>query len=546
MPPLSPTKPSLVRRLATRSDASLNTDRPPVAAGPDAPHAVVVGAGFGGLAAAVRLLVRGYRVTVVDRLDQPGGRARVFKESGYTFDGGPTLITAPFLFDELWAIAGERREDHVEVVPVTPFYRIRFDDGETFEYTGDADEMRAQIARFNPDDVAGYERFLAKSEQIFETGFLELGHVPFGKVTDMAKIIPSMVALESHRTVYGLVAKYIKDRRLRQVFSFHPLLVGGNPFSTTSIYALIAYLERHWGVWYAMGGTGAMVRGIVGLIERLGGEIRLNATVEQITAVARPGRTSRATGVRLDTGETIDADLVVSNADAAWTYRYLVAPEHRTAWTDRRVEKAKLSMSLFVWYFGTDRQYDDVAHHTILLGPRYKKLLDDIFTHKTLADDFSLYLHRPTATDPSMAPAGHDAFYVLAPVPHLDSGTDWEATRETYRQAIEDHLAATVLPDLGAHLTASVTLDPQGFYDDYLALKGNAFSLEPTLMQSAYLRPHNRSEDVDGLFLVGAGTHPGAGMPGVLSSARVLDTVVPDPADLDATFGPAPRRTAVM
>ncbi|HEX8384579.1 MAG TPA: phytoene desaturase family protein [Rubricoccaceae bacterium] len=537
--------PSLVRRLAARSDARLNTGRPPVMAAPDAPHAVVVGAGFGGLAAAVRLLVRGYRVTVVDRLDQPGGRARVYQQDGYTFDAGPTLITAPFLFDELWSIAGESREDHVEVVPVTPFYRIRFDDGETFEYTGDADAMRAEIARFNPDDVAGYERFLEKSRQIFETGFLELGHVPFGALGDMAKIVPSMVALESHRTVYGLVAKYIKDRRLRQVFSFHPLLVGGNPFSTTSIYALIAYLERHWGVWYAMGGTGAMVRGIADLVERLGGQIRLGETVKQIVAEPRPGRRPRATGVRLESGETVHADLVVSNADAAWTYRHLVAPEHRAKWTDARVDRAKLSMSLFVWYFGTDRRYEDVAHHTILLGPRYKKLLDDIFHHKTLADDFSLYLHRPTATDPSMAPAGHDAFYVLAPVPHLDSGTDWERTRERYRKAIETSLAETVLPGLSEHLTASLTLDPQGFHDDYLALKGAAFSFEPTLLQSAYLRPHNKSEDVDGLFLVGAGTHPGAGMPGVLSSARVLDTVVPDPADLEAAFGRAPRRASV-
>ncbi len=533
--------PTLVRRLATRTDARLNTDRPPVKAGPDAPHAVVVGAGFGGLAAAVRLLVRGYRVTVVDRLDQPGGRARVFKQDGYTFDGGPTLITAPFLFDELWTIAGESRADHVEVVPVTPFYRIRFADGETFEYTGDAEAMRREIARFNPDDVAGYERFLAKSEQIFETGFLELGHVPFGRAMDMAKIIPSMVALESHRTVYGLVAKYIKDRRLRQVFSFHPLLVGGNPFSTTSIYALIAYLERHWGVWYAMGGTGALVRGIADLIERLGGTVRLGETVDEIVAVPRPGGKPRVTGIRLESGETIDADLVVSNADAAWTYKHLVSGKHRTTWTDAKVDRAKLSMSLFVWYFGTDKRYDDVAHHTILLGPRYKKLLDDIFHDKLLADDFSLYLHRPTATDPSMAPEGHDAFYVLAPVPHLDSGTDWERTKERYRKAIEKALSESVLPDLEEHLTASITLDPQGFHDDYLSLKGAAFSFEPTLMQSAYMRPHNRSEDVDGLFLVGAGTHPGAGMPGVLSSARVLDTVIPDPADLDREFGHAPR-----
>ncbi|MEO0559239.1 MAG: phytoene desaturase family protein [Bacteroidota bacterium] len=531
---------SWIRTLAKRSDARLNDSTSPTLAGPEAPHVVVIGAGFGGLAAAVRLLVRGYRVTIVDRLDQPGGRARVSTVPGeggeYTFDMGPTLITAPFLFDELWELAGERREDHVEMVPTTPFYRIRFDDGEVFEYTGDREAMEREIARFNPDDVAGYRRFLAKSEQIFETGFLELGHVPFGKVTDMAKIIPSMVLLESHRTVYGLVAKYIKDKRLRQVFSFHPLLVGGNPFSTTSIYALIAYLERHWGVWYAMGGTGAMVTGIAELIERLGGTFRFGETVAQITA-EKTASSSRATGVRLESGEHIPADLVVSNADAAWTYRHLVAPEHRKTWTNKKVDNTKLSMSLFVWYFGTDRQYEDVAHHTILLGPRYKALLDDIFENKVLANDFSLYLHRPSATDASMAPPGHDCFYVLSPVPHLESGTNWEAETERYRQAVERYLEATVLPGLSKHVTASLALTPKEFHEDYLSLKGAAFSIQPQLLQSAYFRPHNKSEDVDGLFLVGAGTHPGAGMPGVLSSARVLDTIVPDPGELATTLG---------
>ncbi|MEM0963095.1 MAG: phytoene desaturase family protein [Bacteroidota bacterium] len=524
---------SWIRRLATRPDATLRTEGPPTWPTDESPHAVVIGAGFGGLAAAVRLLTRGYQVTVVDRLDMPGGRARVERvpsaDGGeYLFDMGPTLITAPFLFDELWALAGERREDHVDLVETTPFYRIRFDDGQVFNYTGDKDAMEREIAAFNPADVDGYRRFLAKSEKIFETGFLELGHVPFDRASHMAKIVPSMVALESHRTVYGLVSKYIKDRRLRQVFSFHPLLVGGNPFSTTSIYALIAYLERHWGVWFAMGGTGAVVRGIADLFERHGGTFRLGETVEEITvdpAAAKP----RATGVRLATGEHIPADVVVSNADAAWTYRNLVAPQHRTVWTNDRLERSKHSMSLFVWYFGTDRTYDDVAHHTILLGPRYKALLDDIFHKKKLSDDFSLYLHRPTATDPSMAPEGHDTFYVLSPVPHLDSGTDWSEETERYRQRIEDYLADSVLPDLGTHLTASLAITPQNFLDDYLSMKGAAFSLEPQLLQSAYFRPHNASEDVDGLFLVGAGTHPGAGMPGVLSSARVLDTIVPDP-----------------
>ena len=525
--------PSWIRRLATRSDARLRTEGTPAPITDDSPHAVIIGAGFGGLAAAIRLLTRGYRVTVVDRLDQPGGRARVQRVPGpdggeYVFDMGPTLITAPFLFDELWALAGEERSDHVEFVPTTPFYRICFDDGEVFDYTGDGDAMEREIARINPADVDGYRRFLKKSETIFETGFLELGHVPFDKTHHMARIVPSMVALESHRTVYGLVSKYIKDKKLRQVFSFHPLLVGGNPFSTTSIYALIAFLERHWGVWYAMGGTGAIIAGLAELFERHGGVMRLGETVDEITVSTASGRPT-ATGVRLESGETIDADVVVSNADAAWTYQKLVAPEHRTTWTDDKLARSKHSMSLFVWYFGTDKTYDDVAHHTILLGPRYKALLTDIFHNKKLADDFSLYLHRPTATDPSMAPPGHDTFYVLSPVPHLDSGTDWSQETERYRQKIEDYLSETVLPDLGEHLTASLTLTPQGFLDDYLSVKGAAFSLEPQLLQSAFFRPHNASEDVDGLFLVGAGTHPGAGMPGVLSSARVLDTIVPDP-----------------
>lgn len=516
--------PDWMARTAHRSNAGLNTRSMPVRGEQDAPHVVVIGAGFGGLAAAIRLLVRGYLVTVVDRLDQPGGRARVLRQDGYTFDAGPTLITAPFLFDELWELAGKRREDHVDFIPIEPFYRICFDSGEVFNYTGNPEEMRSEIARFNPGDVDGYERFLKKSERIFEVGFTELGHVPFGKVSDMVRIAPSMIALESYRTVYGLVSKYIKDLRLRQVFSFHPLLVGGNPFSTTSIYALIAFLERKWGVWYAMGGSGAIVNGLAELITDLGGVFRFDQTVEEITV-----EHGMATGVRLETGEHIPARVVVSNADAAWTYKHLIRPEHRKKWTDAKVDRSKLSMSLFVWYFGADRRYEDIAHHTILFGPRYRDLLKDIFRDHKLSDDFSLYLHRPTATDPSMAPDGHDAFYVLSPVPHLDSGTDWPAETERYRKRIEEHLSQTVLPDLAEHLTTSLTLTPQGFLDDYLSVKGAAFSIEPILTQSAYFRPHNRSEDVAGLYLVGSGTHPGAGMPGVLSSARVLDSVIPDP-----------------
>ncbi len=517
--------PSWIERLAHRPDARLNTRTVPVPVMPDAPHAVVIGAGLGGLAAAIRLGARGFRVTVVDRLEEAGGRARVFRENGYTFDAGPTVVTAPFLFDELWALCGKNRSDDVELREVTPFYRVYFDDNSHFDYTGDAEAMKREIARFSPEDVAGYERFFEHSARIFKIGFEELGHVPFNKLSDMARIAPAMAALQSHRTVYGLVSKYVKHEKIRQVLSFHPLLVGGNPFNVTSIYTLIAFLERKWGVWYAMGGTGALVNGMVGLIDGLGGTMRMGEEVAEVTLEGR-----RATGVRLASGETIAADLVVSNADVAWTYKHLVPAHARTHWTDARIEKTRYSMSLFVWYFGTRKQYPGVKHHSIILGPRYKELLEDIFEKKVLADDFSLYLHRPTATDPSMAPEGCDAFYVLSPVPHLDSGTDWSEATERYRQAIVRHLSATVLPGLESHLDASITLTPQGFLDDYLSYKGAAFSIEPTLAQSAYFRPHNASEDIERLYFSGAGTHPGAGMPGVLSAARVLDTVVPDVA----------------
>jgi len=486
------------------------------------PHAVVIGSGFGGLAAAVRLGARGYRVTVLEKLDAPGGRAYVHRQDGFTFDAGPTVITAPFLFEELWSLAGRSMADDIEMRPVSPFYRIRFHDGTTFDYTGDPAAMRQEVARLAPGDVEGYERFIRASEEIFRVGFEQLSDVPFGSWTDMARVAPAMIRLQSYRTVYGLVSRYVKDDRLRQVMSFHPLLVGGNPFSTTSIYTLIAFLERKWGVHFPVGGTGALVRGLCKLIEGQGGAVRCGAEIRQILLDGR-----RATGVELTTGERIDADVVVSNADSAWTYRYLVPPEARRRWTDRRIEKQRYSMSLFVWYFGTRRQYPDVAHHTILLGPRYRGLLEDIFDRHVLADDFSLYLHRPTATDPSLAPAGSDAFYVLSPVPNLLSGTDWSETAERYRRSIEELLGRTVLPGLRDAVVTSRLLTPQDFQDRLSSFRGAAFGMEPVLTQSAYFRPHNESEDVERLYIVGAGTHPGAGLPGVLSSARVLDKVVP-------------------
>ena len=490
--------------------------------GPARPHAVVIGSGFGGLAAAVRLGARGWRVTVLERAAQPGGRAAVHRQDGFTFDAGPTVITAPFLFEELWQLCGRSLANDVTLVPVSPFYRIRFQGGEQFDYTGDPAAMRAEIARFAPADMAGYDSFMAQSEAIYRVGFEQLGDVPFDSWTDMVRVLPALLRLGGHRSVHAAVRRHIRDERLRTVLSFHPLLVGGNPFTASAVYALIAFLERRWGVHYALGGTGALVRGLAGLVTHIGGTIRTGATVERITVAA-----GRAAGVVLEGGETVTADIVVSNADSAWTYSRLLAPQHRRRWTDRKLARARYSMGLFVWYFGTNRRYDGVAHHTILLGPRYRALLADIFRHKRLATDFSLYLHRPTATDPAMAPPGCDAFYVLSPVPHLGSGTNWARQAEPYRRAIAAALAETVLPGLDDAVVTSRVTTPQDFRDNLLAMNGAAFGLEPILTQSAWFRPHNRSEDVPGLYLVGAGTHPGAGLPGVLSSARILDKVVP-------------------
>ena len=483
----------------------------------------MIGSGFGGLAAAIRLGARGYRVTVLEKLDAPGGRAYVHRQDGFTFDAGPTIVTAPFLLEELWQLCGRQLADDIDLRAMDPFYRIRFNDGEHFDYSGDHEAMRAEIARLAPGDLDGYERFMRLSEETYRIGFEQLGDVCFSSFTDMLKVAPDLLRLQSFRSVYGMVAKYVKDERLRMVLSFHPLLVGGNPFTTTSVYCLISFLEQRWGVHFVMGGTGELATGMVRLIEGQGNSVRYNSEVKTITV---DGRT--ATGVELANGETIAADVVVSNADSAWTYRHLVPASVRRRWTDKRLDKARYSMSLFVWYFGTRRQYPDVLHHTIMLGPRYRELITDIFTRKVLAEDFSLYLHRPTATDPSLAPEGCDTFYVLSPVPHLDSGIDWSTQAEVYRQRIEQHLSDTVLPDLKNQIVTSLLTTPEDFHQRLLSVKGAAFGLEPILTQSAWFRPHNRSEDINRLYIVGAGTHPGAGLPGVLSSARVLDSVVPD------------------
>ncbi len=496
-------------------------DRPTVTQTPRA-RAVVIGSGFGGLAAAIRLGARGYRVTVLEKRDAPGGRAYVYRQDGFTFDAGPTIVTAPFLFEELWSLCGRRMADDIDLRPMSPFYRIRFDDGACFDYSGDMDAMCAEVARFSPADVEGFRRFMEASREICRIGFEQLGDVPFSSPLDMARIAPDLIRLQGYRSVHALVSQFFRNERLRTIFSFHPLLIGGNPFRASAIYCLIAALENRWGVHFAMGGTGALVSGLVDLIEGQGGEARCGCEVESIVV-----ENGAARGVRLATGETIAADIVVSNADSAWTYSRLLPASARRRWSDRKIARASYSMSLFVWYFGVRRRYEDVAHHTVLMGPRYRDLLTDIFQRKILAQDFSLYLHRPTATDPSLAPPGCDAFYVLSPVPNLEGGQDWSAIAEGYRTRIAAALEASVLPGLSGEIATSRVMTPQNFEAELNAYRGAAFGLEPILTQSAWFRPHNASEDVRNLFLVGAGTHPGAGLPGVLSSARILDKVAP-------------------
>lgn len=486
------------------------------------PHAVVIGSGFGGLAAAVRLGARGYRVTVVERLDAPGGRAYAYRQDGFVFDAGPTIITLPFMFEDLWTLCGKRMSDHVQLVQTDPFYRLLFPDGSHFECSGDPDRMRAEVRRLSPGDAKAYERFLKLSESIYRFAFEELGQIPFSSFMPMVKAGPRFALNRADQSVFRFVSTLFKDPRLRIAFSFHPLFIGGNPLEATRLYALVSYLEGRWGVHFAMGGTNALVRGLVDLIAGQGGQVLCNAPVQEILVDE-----GKARGVRLADGRVLESEIVVSNADAPYTYKHLVPERWRKRWTDAKIDRSRYSMSLVVWYFGTKRRYESVAHHTIVLGPRFEGLLRDIFRNKVLSQDFSLYLHRPTATDPSLAPEGCDAFYVLSPVPHLDADVDWTTRAEPYRQAIEQRLSETVLPNLKNEVISSHLVTPLDFRDRLNSIKGAAFSLEPVLLQSAYFRPHNKSEDIDGLYLVGAGTHPGAGVPGVLSSAKILDQVVP-------------------
>jgi phytoene desaturase len=486
---------------------------------------VVIGSGFGGLSAAVRLQAQGHQVTIVEKLDKPGGRAYVFERDGFQFDGGPTIITAPWMIDDIFAAAGKRTSDYVQIVPIDPFYNVRFEDGSVFHYNGEREQVLSEIRRFNPDDIAGYERFFAATEKVFAAG-MSLVDQPFSTVGSMLKVAPQLALLQAQRSVAAFVYKYIKDPRLQQVFSFHPLLIGGNPFQASCLYTLVHTLEQKWGVHFAMGGTGALVRGMVQCFTEIGGTIQLNSEVSEIVVDAASRRT---TGVKLASGTVLRADAVVCNGDVAMSYMKLVKPEHRPKNTDKRLKGLDYSMSLFVSYFGTKDSrgiWPDVAHHEILMGPRYQGLLSDIFDRKHLSDDFSLYLHRPTVTDPSLAPAGGDAWYVLSPVPHLGGDTDWAATHQRYTDRIIDYLDARYLPGLKERIVVEHHVDPRYFRDTLNSHLGSAFSVEPTLFQSAYMRPHNHSEDISNLYFAGAGTHPGAGLPGVMGSGKIVADLI--------------------
>jgi phytoene desaturase len=486
------------------------------------PHAIVIGSGFGGMAAAVRLGARGWRVTIVEAMDRIGGRACRFQQDGFTFDAGPTIVTAPFVFEELWTISGKRMADHVTLKALDPFYAIRFNDGTVFRPTSDTERMRAEIAKIEPKDVDGFDRFLVESEKNYRVGFLKMVDKPFHTAWSMAKAMPHLGLRRADRSVYQLVSRYIRNEKIRIALSFHPLFVGGSPLRTSGVMSLISYLEKEYGVHYAMGGTHAIIEGLADLVKGHGGRILTNSNVKEIIVAE-----GAAKGVVLENGVTMRSDIVVSNADAATTHAKLVPAVHRGKWSEKRVAKARHSMSVFLWYFGTNKRYDDVDHHMVLMGPRYQGLLKDIFDNKHLADDFSLYLHRPSASDSSVAPENCDAFYVLAPVPNLQSGDDWEALAEPYRKKIEAYLEATVLPGLSQHVVTSKVLTPLHFRDTLQSWDGAAFAFEPTLFQLAWWRPHNIHDTVRGLYSVGAGTHPGAGMPGVVSSAKILDALVP-------------------
>ena len=475
----------------------------------------MIGAGFAGIAAALRLAADGLRVTLVDRLPDLGGRARTFRRDGFVFDAGPTVITAPYLLDELFGLFGESLHEHVDLRPVEPWYRVQWEDGATFDYGGGVDAMCERIRAFSPEDQDGYRRMLRRAEEIYRIGYEKLGDQPFDTLGSMARAVPDMIRLGARRSMYSFVASHIRHERLRQVFTFQPLLVGGNPFTTPCIYALIQPLEQRYGVHYAMGGTTAIVRALGDLLERAGVDVVLGDGVERVETGS-----ARVTSVRLDSGRSIDCDAAVSAVDPVTLYNGMLAPGGRHARTAKRARSMKLSMGLFVSYFGTSRTYPDLAHHTILLSDRYKSLLKDIFDRGVVPDDPSLYVHAPTRTDPSMAPPGHECFYALAPVPNLRHCDDWPDRAERFHDLVLDRIDRHMAPGLTDAIATKFAVTPSYFERELGSAAGAGFSVQPVLSQSAYMRFHNRCPHYENLYLAGAGTHPGAGIPGTLCTAK--------------------------
>jgi phytoene desaturase len=502
--------------------------------------AAVIGSGFGGLALAIRLQSAGIQTTLIEARDKPGGRAYVYEIDGFKFDAGPTVVTDPSCLEELFQLSGRNIADYVELMPVSPFYRLIWEDGAVFDYSNDDEKLLAQIAAKNPDDVEGYRRFMEFSEGVFREGYLKLGSEAFLDFRSMLEAAPSLIKYQAFRSVYAMVSSYIKDPQLREAFSFHTLLVGGNPFKTSSVYALIHALEKKWGVWFPRGGTHALIRGLVKLFEDLGGQFILGQKVTRIEAGA-----GHVMGVQLADGTEIKVDTVASNGDVVHTYKDLLGHHPRGVKMSKAMQRKSFSPSLFVIYFGLKKPHPEIAHHTIVFGPRYKELLDDIYSGGGLADDFSLYLHHPTATDPAMAPEGCSGFYVLSPVPHLGKAPlDWNRIAPKYADNILNYLEKRLIPGLREDLVHMSMFTPENFRTELNAHLGSAFSLEPVLWQSAYFRTHNRDDVLKNLYFVGAGTHPGAGIPGVVGSAKataklmLADLGASDPAAWPSNGGP--------
>ena len=494
---------------------------------PTRSSAVVIGAGLGGLSAAMRLGSKGYSVTVIDRLDRVGGRGSSVTKNGFRFDLGPTILTVPQVFEKLWKDCGKDFAGDVELVPLDPFYEIRWQDGSRFQVRSSEEEMLAEVTRNFPKDLKGYCKFLEDCEKRYVFGFEGLGRRPMNKIWDLLKEIPGFIRLRADRSVYAHVSTRVKDPKLRMALSFHPLFIGGDPRNVTSMYILVSHLEKAFGVHYVKGGVQALADAMANVVKEQGGQVLLNSNVENITLSKQ-----KADGVMLENGLKLTADIVVSNADPGWTYNKLL-PNQKKRWTEKKLKKSRWSMGLFVWYFGTKntkKKWQDVGHHTIMNGPRYRGLLADIFDRQFLADDMSIYLHRPSVTDPSVAPKGDDCFYALSPVPNLKTSNpiDWSKELEGYKNKMRMVLEETI-PGFSDAIIAEHILTPKDFEERYLSPYGSGFSLEPRIFQSAWFRPHNVSEDIENLYLVGAGTHPGAGIPSVVTSSEVLSQLVPDP-----------------